>query len=256
MGAPSAILCRKRYLTIFEMLLVIAILGVASSVIAINVNKALIGQRFQTEVGQVVSAIQLAQDLMLVVNSDVHLKFAKEGEGIRYWLELDTQLPDGLRQAIMRTRKPLKTIHGVFFKDALVYKPMYGEIDLKFLSHGSVMSQGMLHLSTSQEEVNPPANALHSYICLPGYPYPVGSADDKDAAEKQCQSANDNAYDERIMRDTFARLPEHLKLPEEVPDEEQSEAEQDQNGTAPASPVSTKKQTSKAGTAVPAADTD
>jgi hypothetical protein len=171
--------------------------------------------------------VQLAQDLMLVLNSDVHLKFEKVEDGIRYWIELETELPAGIQQEVMRPRKPLTTIHGLFFKDALDYKPVYGHIDLKFLSHGAVMSQGMMRLSTSEQEQNPPPNSLHTYICLPGYPYPIAHFDDWEVAEEVCGMSKNDSYDDRIAQDTFSRLPEDLKEAEE-PDGKEGDSKKSQ----------------------------
>src|SRR5690606_35886438 len=141
----------------------------------------------------------------------------------------------------LRPRKVLKTIHGVFFKDSLDYNPVYGEIDLKFLSHGAVMSQGMMRLSTSKEEENPPSNSLHTYICLPGYPYPIAHFDDWEAAEEACGMSKDDSYDDRIAQDTFSRLPASLREAEETEEQDKGPKKPEEGESDPGKDAAAKR---------------
>ena len=171
----------------------------------------------------IVDELRLAQDLMLILNTDVSVKFVvPPGEKkIDVLLETETALANSVQQEIKRKKMGLKTIRGVFFKDALGGSYTKDEVTLKFLSRGAVMSKGVMRLSSTDEQ-NPPSNALQSYICLSGYPRPIFSKDSQEAAEKECNDAQDDAYYQQLTRETFAMLPEKLnKKTEDKPQEPQ-----------------------------------
>lgn len=189
----------------------ITILSIGSGIVAISINKALVDQRFRTEVGLIVDEMRLAQDLMLILGTDVHLNFSENdhGDGIKYWLELETNLPENVQREVLRKKKFLKTVKGVFLADELVSEIKEKHIDVKFLSNGSVMSKGIMRLSTTDKESSP-KDALQSYICLAGYPRPISSYDKKEDAEKVCLKLEDD-LDDRLTQDTIQRLPEKVK---------------------------------------------
>jgi type II secretory pathway pseudopilin PulG len=201
-----------------EMMIVIAILGLFAGVIGISANKMMVDQRFRNEVSFIVDQLRLAQDLMLIMKTDVTVKFVapKDAKGITISLDTETKLPEAVQREIKRKKNVLKTIRGVFFKDELSGSYSSGELGLKFLSRGAVMSKGVMRVATTDEQ-NPPDNALQSYICLAGYPRPISSYDTQEAAENECLDALDNAYYKQLTRDTFALLPEKLKKTSEAP---------------------------------------
>lgn len=205
---------RRLPITLLEVMIVIAILSMAAGIVAVSVNKALINQRFRTEVDRVVDELRLAQDLMLILENDVHLRFGVDpnGNGIIYSLKLETKLPKKVEYEILRKKAPLKTIKGVFFADELATKITEKQIDIKFLSNGAVMSKGIIRLASSDDE-NVPKGTLESFICLAGYPRPIAASDTKEDAEKKCLKFEEG-FDERITQDTISRLPENLKQPD------------------------------------------
>lgn len=205
---------RRLPITLLEVIIVIALLSLVSGIVAVSINKALVNQRFQTEVGMIVDEMRLAQDLMLILGTDVHLHFEedkKKGEGILYWLELETTLPENIQYEVLR-RKILKTIKGVFLADELITEIKESHIDVKFLSKGAVMSKGIMRLATTSDE-NVPKGALEGFICLAGYPKPIFSSDSKEQAENSCQKFEEG-LDEKLTQDTILRLPEKLKQPD------------------------------------------
>jgi hypothetical protein len=201
---------RRRAITLLEVVIVVIILSIASGIVAININNALIEQRFRSEVGLIVDEMRLAQDLMLILGTDVHLHFAetKKGDAIEYWLELETRLPQNVEREIKRKRKALKAIKGVFLEDELLSEIQESHLDVKFLSNGAVMSKGVMRLATSSDE-NVPKGTLESFICLAGHPKPIVSSRTKEEAEEACQKLEDD-LDERLAKDTIERLPEKL----------------------------------------------
>jgi type II secretory pathway pseudopilin PulG len=197
-------------ITLLEVIIVCAILSIASGIVAFNINKALVQQRFESEVSLIVSDLRLAQDIMLTMGTDIHLHFAesKNNGGIEYWLELETNLPQNAQREVQRKRRVLKTIKGVFFKDELPSEIQESNIDVKFLSQGHVMSKGIMRLATSSDE-NVPAGTLESFIYLSGFPKTIVSSRNKEEAEDTYQKLEDD-LDERITQNTISHLPEEL----------------------------------------------
>lgn len=202
---------QRRAITLMEVLIVISILAIGSGIVAISINKAIVEQRFRSEVGLIVDEMRLAQDLMLILGTDVHLHFAesKDGKSIQYWLELETNVSPHVQRELLRKRKDLKTIVGVFLDDKLLWEIKESHIDVKFLSNGAVMSEGIMRLATSSDE-NVPKGTLESFICLAGYPNPIISSRNKEEAEASCYHFEEG-LDDRLTKDTVSKLPERLK---------------------------------------------
>lgn len=207
-----------------------AILALLTGIIGINISNTIIDQRFRNEVSRVVDQIRLAQDLMLILGTDVHLIFAEDEseQGIKYWLELETGLPDQVGREVKRPHALLKTIRGLFIEDTTeATKPEKGKIDLLFLSGGSVMSKGVLRLSTS-DKVSPPVGALNNFICLPGYPHPIFSVESSEEAES-CLPKDEEDNDKKLTQDTMNRLPEKIKDLKAIKEEQKKEEAQQQS---------------------------
>ena len=90
----------KCFITLLESLIVISILAIAAGVIGFSVNRALREQHFKTEVELVVDYLRLAQNLMLIMNADVHVIFkAAESEKSNLMsIEVDGNVNDSLRR--------------------------------------------------------------------------------------------------------------------------------------------------------------
>ena len=216
---------RRVHVTLFELLIVMVIIGLVASVIGIGIHKALVDQRFRSEVSKVVDELRLAQDLMLILGTDVRVVFVENQrrDGIDFWIETETQVQKALQKEISRRHDKLKTIRGAFFEDELLKEATIGKIEVKFLSNGSVMSKGILVLSTSNQE-SATKGVLKSYICLAGIPKPISSYEDLEPAEMACHLFDDEQFDSRLTRDTFSKLPEKAKQAEEqAKEKEQSD---------------------------------
>lgn len=220
---------RRSHLTLIEMMIVMVIIALVGGVAAININGALKEQRFRTEVSIVLDQLRLAQDLMLILNTDVHLKFAeeKESQAITYWLEFDYPLAPHWEKELKRKHRPLQAIHRVDFKEGQQTPQTRGQLDLKFLSGGSVMSQGTLILSTSSGERDD--GGLTRYICLPGYPSPFRGASIK--ADDDCGVEADASFDEQMTVFTREEIALHAS-----PESKENDAETppDNSKTSPA----------------------
>lgn len=185
---------KKSYITLVELLLVICILVMMTGVLGLKIRQLVNEQRFDTEVGLVVDQLRLAQNLMLILDYDVHVKFEQlpNGEGIKYGLEVAKLLPGEWTREIARERPALKAIKKIEFrpKDQPVQT---NGIDLKFFSKGSLISEGVLVLSPSERTQG---NEVANSICLPGFPSAIFSVS-KPMDNKDC-SPQEESYEERL----------------------------------------------------------
>lgn len=198
MNTRKIILRTKRhFLTLIELLIVITILAMVSGVVGVQIQRTLREQRFNTEVAIVLDKLRLAQELMLILRTDAHVKFMDipDKNEIALWLDVETPL-DSLKKDIVKPVN-LKTIRAVEFKDALEYKTKMGELDICFLSGGNVMSQGVLRLADS---VAASSGVLERFITLSGHPKPLH------IALKREFENSDEVFDERLTAITQQEL--------------------------------------------------
>lgn len=181
----------RRCITLVELLIVMAILILTAGVIGVNVSKTLTSQRFRSEVDQIVDQMRLAQDLMLILHGNIHLRFARNAEdsGFNLTLRFDNPLPHQWARELKHEKRKLSNIRVIEFEtDVPNHSPLttaeYGDVgtlDLEFLSGGSMMSQGILRLSTGAYGSS--ENILERYILLPGYPAPITSSAERPSKE-------------------------------------------------------------------------
>jgi len=200
---------KQRCLTLLEVMIVIMILVTVLGVIGLSVNKALVDQKFRTELSTLVDQLRLAQNLMLILGTDIHVKFKvlPENKGTEYWIETETELPKSISKEILQKHHQLRTIKGLFFVDLVKHSAKKGQLDLLFLSHGNVMSKGMMRLATTDQD-HPPPNVLQAYIPLVGYPHPISSYFDLKQAEKEYKGEEDEKIDHALILDTYKHREE------------------------------------------------
>lgn len=213
----------RRNVTLLELLIVIAILALVGGLVSIGINRALFEQRFRTEVSLIVDQLRLAQDLMLILGTDVRVVFAedkndKNSIGNKSSLELETSISRDIEREILRKSTVYKAVKGISFKDD---EQKAGQITVKFQSKGAVMSKGLMRLATVDGD-NPPPGTLQSYICLSGYPRHIYSEDDVEKAKENCKEAIESTSDTALTQDTFSKIPELFKS------EKESGAQKDQ----------------------------
>jgi hypothetical protein len=181
----------RHFITFIEILMIITILILTLGLIGVNIRDLVKQQRFKSEVALVVDQLRLAQDLMLVLNTDAIVKFWKEGNGINYHVNLESVLSKGWQKELSRTHSNLKAITIIEFDDTGSGVKKAGlPLDLNFLSGGSVMSQGTLRFAAE-------GGGLEAYICLPGYPRPIVNITDP---------KNDPNCNTKVESDLFDKL--------------------------------------------------
>lgn len=116
----------KRCFTLLEMLIVVVLIAGASSVIAIQIPKALKTERFEAAAEAVIAKINLAQALMLDYHTDVTLILTQDKRGVRCNLKLDQPIPRKVKVKIEKNieirgietlafnEQPARTIHLLF----------------------------------------------------------------------------------------------------------------------------------------------
>lgn len=204
--------CKNLKFTLVELLLVISILLMVAGMVGYNIRRAFFEQRFRAEVATVVDTLRLAQDLMLLLNSDVHVLFADDpAGGIRYWIEVEKPLAASWDRELKRKRPNLKAIHLVELDDRVSAIKVKDKLDIMFLSGGSVMSKGVLRLFTSDEKDR--EGVLKNYICLMGYPKPIESSSTE---IKDCSDGKEAEIADFLTRDMQNEI--QPKLQKQVPE--------------------------------------
>lgn len=163
----------RRYITLIELMIVLAIIGAVAGIIGINVNKAMKQQRFQVEVSAIVKQLRLAQNLMLILNEDVKIKFNQRSPQ-PYWMELQCPINNGWQKELLRKPHPLKEIVDIQLATRTHQKEKFkGEgFEIDFLSGGACMTEGLLQISSTLGEIR--------YIHLRGSPYPITAVETKE----------------------------------------------------------------------------
>lgn len=183
---------KRRYITLVELLLVIILMIMMMSLVGVKVTQLFKEQRFNTEVSLVVDQLRLAQDLMLILDTDAHVRLVKDPQSgqIKYGIHVEKKMEPGWQKEIMRPKPELKAIKLIDFEDTLTGVHAKDRIDLIFMSGGSVMSQGVLLLSSADHK-------LERYICLPGYPRPIVSVSNA-REDPGCDPKNEIDFAERL----------------------------------------------------------
>jgi Tfp pilus assembly protein FimT len=194
---------KRFYVTFIEIFIGIAILSLTIGLIGLNIRDLIKEQRFKSEVALVVDQLRLAQDMMLILNADVTVKFNPDKQGIRCSLETGMQLSPGWKKEIKRQRPNLKAISVIEFQDhANDNKSSHWPLELQFLSGGSLMSQGVLHLANQD-------STMEVYVCFPGYPAPIFSI--TDPKDPHCNFHSQANFFERLTFHTRREIEERLQ---------------------------------------------
>ena len=136
-------------------------------VVGMNVRGMILQQRFQAEANELVTTLRFAQDLMVFGRVDVSVVFKAEKDRLTYTLQPEEKLPEQWEKVIKQLKGEMTAVHSIHFGD----DKEEDELVLNFKSGGTMMSKGVLYLS-SREEFNPDTSEIIS-IVLKGYPSPI-----------------------------------------------------------------------------------
>lgn len=165
--------------TLMEMLVVMTLIVIVAGAIGMNVAGALRETRFRSGTELVLDKLQMAQDLMLIMDQDIRIKFDKVDGQLRCLFEVDAKLTPALR-VIMNKNTDIAGIQNWEFVEADSHRKLEGKFNLEFGGGGTKMSRGVLHLQGADRE---------EIIPLPGYPSPLGKG------TVQYFNNNENSYE-------------------------------------------------------------
>ena len=153
-----AYIVKRSYFTLLEILVVLFIISFSVILTGVKVKEIYQEQRFLSETGQVLSHLSMAQDLMLITDSDVVVKIAFNPAGkLQVWLEVEKPF-DGPWARFVERKLTLNAIQSYEFEE----KP--GKRESLLFSLGK-MSQGTLSLYESKKD-----EKREFHIELVGYP--------------------------------------------------------------------------------------
>ena len=107
------------------------ILSLVGSLVVFGIQNAKQKQMFLNETEQVLKSVKLSQDLMLILNADVSLKFKEGDHSILYWIEVEGAEKDPFIRDLSKHRK-LTSIHVVEFEEGGGSNKEEQELTLRF----------------------------------------------------------------------------------------------------------------------------
>lgn len=161
---------KKPCFTLLELLIVLFIISFGILLTGVKVKEVYQEQRFLSEAQQVLSYFSMAQDLMLIMDTDVRVQFApdKTTEQLQCWLEVEKPI-EGPWMRMLERKLLLSAIRSLEFEGNSVKN-----LTLQF-SIGR-MSKGKLVLFEEEQDKAGRAEKKQRQfeIELVGYPRPMG----------------------------------------------------------------------------------
>lgn len=165
---------KKSYFTLLELLIVLLIISFGIILTGVKIKEVYREQRFLSEAHQILNHLAMAQDLMLILDTDVQVKIAldKEKEQLNVWLEIEKPIEKPRARLIERklSLAAIQSFEFVEFEGGSYAK----DLTLQF-SLGR-MSKGTLTLFEEGEGKKHHSKQGEFKIELLGYPSPIGVA--------------------------------------------------------------------------------
>lgn len=159
---------RQAHFTLLELLIVLLILSLGIVLTGVKLKEAYEEQRFFSECGQVIDQLRMAQELMLVLDSDVEVRLAIDPETKRLTSSLAVEKPlnDAWVKLIER-KLSFSAIRSYQFDDSQP-NPLVVHFSL------GNMSKGKLVLSAAEKGHSREGQQRQETIDLIGYPSSIG----------------------------------------------------------------------------------
>ena len=175
------------YLSLIEIFIVLSLLALVAGSVGFNGLKLVQKEKFRSGVHRIVEQLQVAQDIMLILDTDVRIEFENvesvnksSSPGILVTFHSEASLSDSFKKITY----PLETD----LVESVQFETDFGEVlddfSIKFYSGGSKMSRGVLSLKAKGEEMT-------RYIHLGGYPHPISSTSEERIEEREELSSYD-----------------------------------------------------------------
>lgn len=158
----------KRYITLIEVLVVIAIIAASAGILAVKMRDFLQEQAYLDESHQLLNQLRIAQDVMQVMNADLVVRISQDDKGLfTSQIEPKTTPPELAKRLISTSPLKLKAIGRLEFEDQFTETVLKENFDLTFMSRGFTMNHGIIKLfpkgTSGPEQV----------IYLSGHPAPL-----------------------------------------------------------------------------------
>jgi type II secretory pathway pseudopilin PulG len=160
---------KKSYFTLLELLIVLFIISFGVILTGVKIKEVYREQRFLSAAHQVLNHLAMAQDLMLIMDTDVQVKIApdQEKEHLTIWLEIEKPIEEPWAR-LMERKLSLAAIQSFEFEGS-----RKKELTLQF-SLGQ-MSKGTLILFEEEQGKGHRSEKREFKITLLGYPSPIGA---------------------------------------------------------------------------------
>ncbi|CUI15739.1 hypothetical protein PNK_0101 [Candidatus Protochlamydia naegleriophila] len=157
---------RQAHFTLLELLIVLLILSLGIALTGVKLKEAYEEQRFFSECGQVIDQLRMAQELMLVLDSDVEVRLAidPETKQVTSNLAVEKPLNDAWVKLIER-KLSFSAIRSYKFDDNQA-NPLVVRFSLGNMSKGKLVLSAAEHSRTGE--------LWQETIDLIGYPSPIG----------------------------------------------------------------------------------
>jgi prepilin-type N-terminal cleavage/methylation domain-containing protein len=164
---------RRRCFTLIELMIVIAIVATMGSVLTLNITQAVKQQCFLSASKELLSRLQMTQDLMLMQRMNQTVKITHHTEPTPH-IECNINNTDTTnRQRLQMAKKGIeatkniKGIGDISFTEASG-KTQRGNIELEFSATGNYLPEGVLHIYSESGQ-----RGMEQSIVLPKHPGPL-----------------------------------------------------------------------------------
>ena len=201
----------RRTFTLIEMMIVFALISVIAVVVGVNIQQLLAEQRFKTSAASLLDRFQMAQQLMIILDSDVKVQISKDRDGIwKAIVSVEKNLSGAMKEALEKNPE-LTNVQSIGFFDPNG-RLIDDEILIQFSSLTQTISRGVLVLSaydTIDEE-----GPLRRMITFTGIPRPLQLSEraEVNRSEQEYFIESDELYpakvrEERILQGEEAPVP-------------------------------------------------
>jgi type II secretory pathway pseudopilin PulG len=201
------LIVRRLHFTLMELMVILFIMGMGAGLTGIKIKEVYAEQRYLSEIQQVASHLQMAQDLVLIMQKDVTFEILRDSAGIiTYKLKVDTPLPVGWGK-IVQKQYVLKSVGRIDFEGESTQNE--AGIVLKFLSRGMAMSRGRLIFSKTGSQPSSTQKDGRHQITLLGCPQFIesGSGLPPHDDEKLCgEPPQQGVYPAKILEELYEKV--------------------------------------------------
>ena len=184
---------KKTYFTLLELLIVLFVISFGLILTGVKIKEIYSEQRFLSESQQILSHLAMAQDLMLIMDTDIQMKIVKD-KNLKFWLEVEKPLNDHWAKFIER-KIQLNAIQSIEFEG-------HKENDITLTFSLGQMSQGVLTLIGEKDSRASDKNKQFQ-IELSGYPGPFTAKSDS-SKDKQKEDKSTLLYPVEVYEKLYA----------------------------------------------------